>query len=328
MSTGPHAQWEYHPNPALVACPCHPAWAAEQLAQQLIKTILVKVSCTKLKNLNLRDGFTKWIEPTWKLNITSHPSLLLVWLCAPAAYHPLPQKTSCYPIARKKGFFSHHLTNWGGSQMAPTSARVGRGKGMHHTGWRREERGPRPSSFSKSDPLLAQLMISFGWHVLRCNHTISSQILRAGTKTPRAATSRASTAAAGRGQAIRTLLRVWCSADCSQTTLTACCLWNGKSHPPFSPLPHTPPCWQKHLCDFSDRGLDWELVFCFPGFDFNQTDFQTWLTTGTLLPAQGRKGLWWSKLTYAKMSSEVFFCKISFLQIYFFQLIHHKLDER
>lgn len=211
--------------------------------------------------------------------------------------------------------------------MPPAGARVGRGKGMHHTGRRREGREARPSSFSNSDPLLAQLMISFGWHVLRHNHTISCQIWRAGAKTLRAATSWASTATAGRGQTIKTFLRVWCSGDCSQTTLTACCLQNGKSHPPFSPLPHTPPCWQKHLCDFSDRGLDWELVFCFPGFDFNQTDFQTQLTTGTSLPTQGRKGLRWSKLTCTKMSGETFFCKISFLQIYFFQLIYHKPDE-
>lgn len=209
--------------------------------------------------------------------------------------------------------------------MAPTSARVGRGKGTHHTGRRREEWEARPSSFSKSDPLLAQL-ISFAWHVLRRDHTIRWQIWRAGTKTRRAATSWASTATAGRGQTIETFLWVWCSGDCSQTTPTTCCLRNGKSHPPFSPPPHTPPCWQKHLCDFSDRGLDWKLVFGLPGFDFNQTDSQTQLTAGTFLPAQGGKRLLWSKLTCAEMSGETFFCKISFLQIYFFQLIHHKPD--
>lgn len=97
--------------------------------------------------------------------------------------------------------------------------------------------------------------------------------------------------------------------------------------PPSSPLPHTPSCWQKHLYDFSDRGLDWELVFCFPRFDSNQTDFQTWLTAGALLPAKSRKGLQWSKLTCMKVPSETLFCTINFLQIYFFQLIFHKQDE-
>jgi len=46
--------------------------------------------------------------------------------------------------------------------MAPTSAEVSRENGMHRPGRRREDREARHSSFSNSDPLLAQLMIRFG----------------------------------------------------------------------------------------------------------------------------------------------------------------------
>lgn len=186
-----------------------------------------------------------------------------------------------------------------------TCETAARGKGVHHTGRRREKRKAGPSPFSNSDALLAQLMISFGWHTLRHNHTTSCQIWRPGSKTPRAANAWASTAAAGRGQTIRALFWVWCSGDVAKSPSQLAASEMGNPTLLQSPAPHSS-LLTKALV-WLLRGSDWELGL------FRVSLQQTQMTAGTLLSAQGRKTKQWSTLTYTKMSSETFFYKIYLL---------------
>lgn len=135
-------------------------------------------------------------------------------------------------------------------------------------------------------------------------HTISCQIWGGSTKKLRAAASWASTAAAGRGQTIRAI-------GCGAVMIAGEPPWQLAASKMGNPtLPSvlritllSPPCWQKHLWDFSDRGLGWKLGFCLPGFDCNQIDLQTQLP-------RGGKGQPCSKLRCTEMSSETFSCKI------------------
>lgn len=100
--------------------------------------------------------------------------------------------------------------------MALQVKELAEGRGCITQAGEEKKREAGPSPFSNTDALLAQLMICCGWHTLRHDHTISCQIWRPGTKTLRAAKPWASTAAVGRGQAIKTLFRVWCSGDAAK----------------------------------------------------------------------------------------------------------------
>lgn len=308
----------FSPNPAPITGPHHPAWPAEQLAHSPLAHF----------SHPLHWGTSAWgmvsqsrlSQTKSSTQLAGSPSLwssheLLLLISSPNVSHNSSRKPPVTILPAR--FLSSSTKLWGGSQMALQVKELAEGREcITQTG---EEREAGRSPFSSSDALLAQLMISFGWHTFRHNHTLAVRYEGLEPRhweqqTPEPAQQQLE-------EDTQSGPCFGCGAVVMQPNHPHSLLPLKWEIPPsFSPLPHTPPCWQKHSCDSSEDQIGNQSL---TGFHSQQTQ----MTAGTLLPAQGTKGQQWSTLTCTKTPSETFFYRANFLQIFFFQLINHKLYE-